>query len=485
MDRRTVSLAALCLVATSLVACGGGGGRGGASTAAAVTSGAPAGVTSSTGAAAGSGSVVAAPGPPAGRWWQGDLHSHSAPYSQDADRQGGDRPGTCFYLAEVAGLDFLAMTDHRTLDQVNDPSYHANTLTILDGEEWGGAVHFGMVGLSRVVPELDGSRGAATLNGQLQAAFDECHRQGGIVISNHPLQRGSENVWLSADFDAVEVWNSYWTGIPKQIFDSSDQDVDDKLRGQGLAAIGEDCRPELREAVRHRGGGGNYQALKYWEGFLNRGMKKAIVGGGDRHMLVFPGLPTTRVFAPDQSRDALLRGVREARTWVGSWNGPEVEFTADADGDGVYESIIGDSVPLGVAVRYRLRVRNAVNGRVDVVRNGQTTLQFAILTQDDTYDWTDTATSRTWTRVDVFERVDWNRPQGQSFQLLALTGQLFGGTTGPQALATLATPLGFQVSVGTRIPTIRLPHEYDVILNLSRIHWGFARGAITSPIWAE
>jgi hypothetical protein len=39
--------------------------------------------------------------------------------------------------------------------------------------------------------------------------------------------------------------------------------------------------------------------------------------------------------------------------------------------------------------------------------------------------------------------------------------------------------------VGTRLPTIQIPHELDVILNLDRMNWGWARGAITSPIWSE
>lgn len=484
MHHHRLLLAGLLLSGLSLGApgCGGGGGGGNASTAAGVTSGTTGSTTSGT--ITGPGGPGAPAGPPAGRWWKGDLHSHSAPYSADADAQGGDPPGMGFFLAETAGLDFLAMTDHRTMDQVNDPSYRASTLTILDGEEWGGSVHVGMVGLSRVVPEVDGSRGPSTINSQVQAAFDEAHRQGGIVILNHPCQKGKESIYLSRDFDAVEVWNSYWgLALPKGFVDTNDQNIDDKLRGEGLLQLGEDCTPELREAVRHRGGAANYQALKLWEAHLMRGRKKAVVGGGDRHMLVFPGLPTTRVFAPTQARADILQGIREARTWVGSWGGPEVEFTADADGDGVFESIIGDSVPLNRPVRYRVRVQNAQGGRVDVIKNGQRHLQFALLSNDDTFDWTDTDTARTWTRLDVFERVDMSF-QHTNFQLLALTGTLFG-STGMQALATIGLPAGFQVSVGTRLPTIRLPHEVDTILNFDRLNWGYARGAITSPIWAE
>jgi hypothetical protein len=295
---------------------------------------------------------------------------------------------------------------------------------------------------------------------------------------------GNESIWLSRDFDAIEVWNSYWgLALPRGYKDTTEADVDDKLRSVGIAALGEDCTPELREAVRVRGGGANHQSLKLWEAHLNRGRKKAIVGGGDRHMLVFPGLPTTRILSPTKSQADLVQGIRQARTWVGSHGGPEVEFTADADGDGVFEKVIGDSVPLNRQVRYRVRVKNALGGRVDIIRNAQVFQQFAVLTPDDTYDFVDTATARTWMRVDAFERVDLNF-QHTNFQLLAMTGTIFG-QNGYQALQTLALPAGFQVAIGTRLPTIRLPHEIDTLLNFDRLNWGYARGAITSPIWAE
>src|SRR5690606_34039273 len=111
-------------------------------------------------------------------------------------------------------------------------------------------------------------------------------------------------------------------------------------------------------------------------------------------------------------------------------------------------------------VTYKARVRGGEHGRVDVIKNGQTTLQFAVLSNDDTFVWTDTAASRSWTRIDVFEKVDLNVPQGGSFQILALAGALLG-QSGNQALTTIALPLGFEVSIGTRFPTIRLPHAYD------------------------
>lgn len=424
-----------------------------------------------------------APIAPPGQWYSGDMHAHSAPYSQDADRQGGDDPGTCFFLAEHAGLDFLALTDHRTMDQVNDPSYqNQGNLTVLDGEEWGGTVHIGMQGISSQVPELDTTQGASTYNAQIQAAYDEAHRQGGVVTANHPCDGGKVNIWLANSFDAVEVWNIYW-GFP-EVFDGSNQDVDDKLAGLGLTAIGEDANPEIRAALNYRGGAINHQALKFYEEHLNKGRHKAAVGGGDRHSIMFPGLPTTYVFAEDKSKAKILQGIKEARTWVGSADGPVVDFGADADGDGVFERIIGDSVPLNQQVTYRVRVQNALDGRVDVIQNGTTIYQFAIATNDETFTWTDTAASQSWMRLNVLEPVDFNIPRGSGFQLLALSGS-FLGSGGLTGLTTLATPYGFQVSVGTHYPTIKLPHELDKILNFDRINWGYSMGAITSPIWAE
>lgn len=472
-----------CLIVLASAAlgfgCSGGGGGGGASasSAAASTSASASPTTSGTAALNTQVAIVAGGG---GQWFKGDLHSHSAPYSQDAQRQGGDAPGTCFYLGEVQGLDFMALTDHRTMDQVNDPTYVAN-LTILDGEEWGGTVHIGMVGLDHQVPELDTTLGASTFNAQIQDAYDDAHRQGGAVIANHPCEPEKVHVWLSRDFDAVEVWNAYWN-FPT-FSDGSLKDVDDKVAGLGLSAIGEDANPEIRIATAIRGGGASHQALKFWEAQLNAGRKKAIVGGGDRHSITFPGLPTTRVFADHNTEAEIAAGIRAARTWVGADQGPEVDFRADADGDGVFESLIGDSVPLNRAVNFQVRVQNAKDGRVDIVQNGQTIFQWTVPSDDETFTWSNTGTARTWTRVDVFEQVDFSKVS-QAFQVLAASGQGAPGS-GAQALANFAVPLGFQVSVGSRFPTIRLPHEYDKVLNLDRMNWGFSRGAITSPIWSE
>lgn len=476
-----LSLGAPLALGLALAGCSGGGSSGGgaASTAAATQSGSPTSVTSGSAPVTTQAAIV--PGAGVGQWYKGDLHSHSSPYSNDAHRQGGDEPGTCFYLGEVQGLDYMALTDHRTFDQVNDPTYVAN-LTILDGEEWGGTVHIGMVGLDALVPEIDTSLGAQTLNAQVQDAYDDAHRQGGAVIANHPCQDSKVHVWLSRTFDAVEVWNAYWN-FPKGYKDATGQDVDDKVSGLGLSAIGEDANPEIRYATSIRGGGASYQALKFWEAQLNAGRKKAIVGGGDRHSITFPGIPTTRVFADDNTEKKIAAGIRAGRTWVGADQGPEVEFRADADGDGVFESIIGDSVPLNRAVSFEVRVQNALDGRVDIVQDGRTIFQWAVTSNDETFSWSNTATGRTWTRVDVFEKVEWSKVSS-SFQILATSGAGATGS-GAQALSNFAIPLGFQVSVGTRYPTIRLPHAYDKVLNLDRMHWGFSRGAITSPIWSE
>ncbi len=459
--------------------CGGGSSSRGASGSA--SSGATtAGVTSGGSLFGGSssGSSGTAP-PPAGNWYRGDLHSHSDPYSNSAL----EVPGTVFYLANVAGLDFIALTDHRTFDHVSDPTYNNQYgVTALGGEEWGGAVHAGMQGLTSLVPEIDSSLGASTINSQVQRAFDEAHRQGAVITANHPARRKKINIWQTTSYDAVEVWNVYWS-FPNFV-DANPSDVDDRLASRGLTAIGEDASPEIREAVAHRGIGMNHQGLKFYEAHLNRGRHKAAVGGSDFHGVILPGVPTTYVYAEDSSHDKIIAGIKAARTWVGAADGPVIDFRADADGDGVYESIIGDSVPLNRPVSYRVRVQNAARGRVDVVKNSTTILQFACQTNDETFTWTDASTSQSWIRLNVLEYLDWNVPNSASVQLLALTGSYYGapGLTG---LQSFALPYGFQLSLGTRYPLIKLPHALDKILNFDRTNWGYSMGAITSPIWAE
>lgn len=446
--------------------------------------------TAGSGSTAGSGTTPATSGsqPPQGLWLKGDLHSHSAPYSQDADRQGGDPPATCIRLAEIAGLDFFCLTDHRTTAGLQDPGWLAGsaTVTCIGGEEWGGDGHAGRLGITQAAPGIDGSLGAQTLHAQVQAVVDGTHAAGGIFIINHPMDGDDPWIWDIDGFDAIEVWNAFWVFPGWQI--TTEADLDRAAAGQGLPAVGQDVMPEARAAARHGGGVGGQDdgGLYLIEEFWNRGEEVALTGGGDRHMLLLPGQPTTYVYARSRAAADILDGIRAGRTFVSSAvDGPQAFLDADATGDGVYEAIPGSTVGLNQPVALRVRVVDAVGGRVDIVKNGLVFASFPVALADETFVVYDRPAAYAWYRADVFERTDLSSPSSYSFQLLSTSlGYLLGGG-GWAGLQFLSLPLGFQVGLGTRIPTVVLPENYRRILNSSVRDPGYARGAITSPIFAR
>jgi hypothetical protein len=231
--------------------------------------------------------------------------------------------------------------------------------------EWNGDGHAGAIGFTQAnsFPVTMGG-GSGSRNVMLQNVIDTIHQQGGVFVVNHPTYEGDLWIYTANGYDGIEIWNSYWTLRSTAL--TSPSKVASQAASYGLQA------PELERACAHQSGGRSYQALKFWEEHLNQGTKVAAVGGSDRHGLVMPGSPTTRVFAAAATEADILEGIRKGRTMVSrAPDAPEVEFSADRDGDGVFETIIGDSIPLGSQVTFKARIVDADQGKAVLVRDGQ------------------------------------------------------------------------------------------------------------------
>ena len=156
-------------------------------------------------------------------WYRGDLHFHTN-YSDDALEQGGDWMAGAIEIAEywedetlissfpeVAGngLDFVAITDHRDIQGCSDPDMISDRLTLICGEEFGSSGHAGAWGISEKVDHTPSE--GRTPNEQIQFAVDQTNAMGGVFSPNHPLYDGDMWVWDVEGYEAIEVWNSYWT----------------------------------------------------------------------------------------------------------------------------------------------------------------------------------------------------------------------------------------------------------------------------------
>ena len=321
--------------------------------------------------------VSAVAGAQPGEWLAGDLHVHTC-YSHDAycprGQKGSYGPvpqpvgdvldslglgdsntdtvtesytlgGTVaqrFQEASLKGLDYLAITDHHSDDNpqdsgaasVRDPGFGTSGVVGVPGYENSIGGHAQMLGAQRVYSA--GSKNAADINAMAEAL----RADGGLLQANHPADDVGREITSCSDIrgmmwrygydvkvESVEVWNTnhaLQTPLPASA--------------------------------------ANDDSVTYWECLLSRGWHVAATGGGDSHWLSVAaaqgvGNPTTWVFSRERSSRGVLQAVREGRTSISVQTplagATQLLLEGDADRNGTFEAMIGDSVPPGTPLRVR------------------------------------------------------------------------------------------------------------------------------------
>ena len=244
------------------------------------------------------------------RWYAGDFHVHS--------RESGDsRPpiDEIAVFARARGLDFVLLSDHNTLSQLDflvaAQRGHPELLLLPGMEYTTYDGHANAIGATRWVDHKIGQPGVT-----LEAALRAFHEQGALVSINHPmLDIGDlcigcawKHDYDPGQIDAVEIATTGWDKAG-QIF--------------GEAAI------------------------QFWDALCAQGHHVAAIGGSDDHRAgvdlgVFDspiGDPTTMVEADGLGVAAIVEAVRNGRTVV-KLQGPsdpmiELTWAAPATGDTV------------------------------------------------------------------------------------------------------------------------------------------------------
>lgn len=229
-------------------------------------------------------------------WFRGDLHSHSFH---------GDGSWSVKGILDSATsnqLDFVALTEHNTFaHHLEIDAYAKNypNLLILRGEEvttYGG--HINIWGLPsgkwvdfRVLPNLESSA---------RQIANEAHQLGAIASINHPTMKCGGCNWTYDSnwetLDSVEIWNATW-------------DKDDE------------------------------EALRIWDGFLQKGRYITAVGSTDSHQppyepSTYPtnltiGNPTVFVSAKKLDQNNLFKGIKNGRVFVTERSQYTIKFTAN------------------------------------------------------------------------------------------------------------------------------------------------------------
>ena len=293
----------------------------------------------------------------AGEWLAGDLHVHTT-YSHDSyggpgDDNTGAEAGYAFGfpvmgdfgIAAQRGMDFLAITDHNDVRASSDPGFGAFGIIGVPGYENSLSGHAQMLGATK----LYAKPADPTSAGDVQALAGSLRADGGVFQVNHPANSETEDpddvdwaLGYAVQPETVEAWNGprFW-------------------------------QPPLPSGNSHD------DAIRYWQGWLDRGAKVAVTGGSDSHWVSTsqaqgPGQPTTYVYAEDRSVKGILDGLRAGRTMVShqppNLGGPMTFIEADANRDGRFESMAGDTVRPRTPLR--ARVTNAPGAFLRVVTDG-------------------------------------------------------------------------------------------------------------------
>lgn len=288
----------------------------------------------------------------AGEWIAGDLHVHTT-YSHDSyggptdDNTGPDEAYTLgfpvagqFALAATRGLDYLAITDHNDVRSVSDPGFGAAGVVPVPGYENSLSGHAQMLGAIKLYDNGDRSVDA------VERIANELRANGGVFQVNHPADG-------STDWPHDSDWSYMYEVVP------------DTVEVWNISRLYQPPGPS---------GSSNDDAVRYWEGWLDRGHRVGATGGSDSHWVSTSavqgvGQPTTWVFVTERSAAGILEGLREGRTFIThqppNYRGPRVFLEADSDGDGEFESIVGDEVP--PASLLRVRVEGAPGSFIRVV----------------------------------------------------------------------------------------------------------------------
>ena len=353
-------------------------------------------------------------------WYRGELRCYST-YSGEKLRM-----RDIIRRAESIGLDFVAITDKRTLEQCKDPDYRSDKVLLIPAFEWGIEGHATCLGAKTLIEHWD-------TNAQVQAAIQQAQAQGVIFSIADPCSAKSPWEWTVGGFHAMEVWSKGWRQEPgtklevlhrgertKHIFPSKPMQL--SLASEGI------CK--------------NAQALKFWDAALREKFRVTALGGsGAFDRLADMGSPVTYVFAPELSAQGIVFGILNGHTFVSSsLDGPRLLFMADVEEDRKLEGIQGSLIPIMTEVQddtvlvkpikfhvgiENLRERGAI--KLNVIKNGNLWRTHEVDPETPVYDFLDKPPEPAYYRVELVKIVDDRKARTGygNVEMLALTSPIY------------------------------------------------------------
>ncbi|MDY0164661.1 alkaline phosphatase [Desulfobotulus sp.] len=277
-----------------------------------------------------------------GLWLKGDLHAHSL-YSD------GNAPvAAVIREAEARGFDFFSLTDHDShlfergrYEGLKPPHWEdrdhvSGSMQLLYGVEWTSSK--GHANVWAAEPFDYGPLWQANDALDATAALYGAHRGQALFSINHPAAVFCCPWKYGVDHlvDTVEVWNSMYR-LPNFNAWASHPFWDAQLiQGRRLTAVG----------------GSDTHKLSAYASGLAAKVEASLFGLGN---------PTTWVYAEEKSSEAILAAIRKGHVSISHAPDKErLDFVADRDGDGLFETLVGDNlIQTGDnPITFRLEIHN-------------------------------------------------------------------------------------------------------------------------------
>jgi hypothetical protein len=211
----------------------------------------------------------------------------------------------------------------------------------------------------------------AIRDGEGAASVAEAHAQGLHFSVNHPTSGDPWEHSFDVDFDSMEVWNAVFV-LPN-----------------------------------------NASAITLWDTLLAAGRRLPARGGSDCHhqegvesMLFNVANPTTWIYARDRTPRAVIDGLKAGHASISyAATAERIDFVADANGDGVFETIVGDNIAgSGQTIGFRIEIvgfRAGSTYDVTVFKDGASFQTWQLDSETVAFEDTPPAGQRAYYRVEV------------------------------------------------------------------------------------
>ena len=316
-------------------------------------------------------------------WYRGDFHMHSGHSDGYVLNQSGKKTPSPTYLtldAAVAHhLDFIFLTDHNTVSQLNSirelQPYYDKLLIIPGYEVTTFQGHANVLGLTHLIDFRVGTKAVP----DWESVLTQVEKLKGLVSINHPIRPSGEL-----------CMGCGWRPVPEPDYNK-------------INSI---------EVINGKDANSPFSGVNFWQTKLNQGFCITAIGGSDNHNTQPPvsdtderirvGEPTTVVYAENLTPESILNGIKYGHVFIDvtGTRSTTLEFIAK---NAQKTAKMGDHIDVKKESTVSLSIitKNIVAGSLEIICDAK---RVALLQVNQTsYDWKCDG-GKHWLRINVLDK---------------------------------------------------------------------------------